>query len=81
MAAAAEDSAPGAALVRTRNRFLVGDILEVVSPGKTGRSFKIGQIRDEGGNDLSVSNTPMRLLTIDCPFEVQAGDLFRKPLA
>lgn len=81
VAAAAEDSAPGAALVRTRNRFLVGDILEVVSPEKTGRSFKIGQIRDEGGNDLCVSNTPMRLLTIDCPFEVQAGDLFRKPLA
>jgi putative protease len=80
VASAKEDSAPGAALVQTRNRFAPGDILEVVSPGKTGRSFRLGSIRDENGNSLPQSNTPMRLLTIDCPYDVQAGDLFRKAL-
>jgi putative protease len=78
VATAREDSPEGAAAIRTRNRFAVGDILEVLSPGQTGKAFCVGRIQDENGAELPYSNVPMRSLTIDCPYPVQAGDLFRK---
>lgn len=78
VAAAVRDSPPGTALIQTRNRFELGDILEIVSPGNTGKAFQVSRIRDEAGKDLLLSNTPMRTLSIDCPYPSEAGDLFRK---
>jgi len=79
IATAVEDSPPGTAVIRSRNRFALGDLLEVVSPGSVGKPFQIHRIRDDTGKDLAFSNVPMRCLHIDCPYPVQEGDLFRKP--
>jgi|LSQX01.3.fsa_nt_gb putative protease len=80
VATASEEASGGVVPVQTRNRFAVGDTLEVVSPGQTGRAFKVGRILDESGQELPLSNVPMRLVTVDCPHAVQAGDLFRKAI-
>jgi len=66
--------------VQTRNHFQKGDVAEVVSPGKTGRSFRIETIRTAEGEDMTVSNTPMRSLIINCPFEIGEGDFIRKKI-
>lgn len=78
VATAMQDAAEGVVIIQTRNRFAVGDTLEVLSSGKTGRPFKVTRMLDEAGENLPLSNIPMRILTIDCPYDVQQGDLFRK---
>jgi putative protease len=77
VAQAAADSPNGTALIETRNRIAPGDTLEVVSPGHTGRAFTVEVIRDECGQTLDVANVPMRTVSINCPWPVVAGDLFR----
>lgn len=77
VAQAVADSSNGTALIETRNRIAPGDTLEVVSPGHTGRAFTVEVIRDECGQVLDVANVPMRIVSINCPWPVAAGDLFR----
>lgn len=80
VATAMQDAAKGVVIIQTRNRFAVGDTLEVLSPGKTGRPFNVERIVDDTGTELPFSNVPMRILTINCPWDVRQGDLFRKSL-
>lgn len=74
-----EASQNGFVKIQTRNHFRKGDLVEVVSPGKIGRSFTIDSITNNG-QSLELSNTPMRSLTINCPYSVTEGDLIRKKL-
>jgi putative protease len=64
--------------IQTRNHFRKGDTVEIVSPGKIGRSFVIESIENSEGEIMQLSNTPMRSLKINCPYDVLAGDLIRK---
>ena len=78
VATAAEDSPGGTVRIETRNPFAVGDELEILTPGSTGRRFTLRSIADEEGNSLQRSATPMRLMTIDLPFPARQGDIIRK---
>ena len=78
VATAKEASNSGKLLIETRNPFSVGDELEVLTPGKVGRSFVLESIVDAEGNSIDRSPTPMRLMTINAPDGVQPGDIIRR---
>ena len=68
----------GTALVRQRNRFAVGETLEILSPASFGLSFPVTRITDENGIPQTVAPHPMQILRIPCPHPVHAGDLLRR---
>jgi putative protease len=78
IATALEDSRDGRLKIETRNPFAAGDELEYLSPGKTGSPFTVHSISNEEGEGLSRSAVPMRILTIDAPEGIKAGDILRK---
>ena len=69
----------GEALVRLKNRFYVGDMLEALTP-EGSRSFTVESIRLDGTGEIvqtvSVAGT---LVRIPVPFAVDSGDLLRGP--
>ena len=62
----------------TRNAFDLGDELEVLTPGKVGKKFKVEKITDAQGNSLERSSHPMDIIEIDLPDGVLQGDIIRK---
>ena len=64
--------------IETRNAFDLGDELEVLTPGKLGRKFKVEHIINEKGENLDRSNTPMKRMKINLPDGVEPGDILRK---
>ena len=78
VATALEASKNGQLRIETRNPFAAGDTLEFLSPGQTGKAFTVSSIANDAGEPMERSTTPMRVLTIDAPDGVQAGDILRK---
>ena len=69
------------ALIEQRNKFVVGETLEILSANEySGKTFVVEYAKDERGNDVSVCNKVKQLLTINCPYPLQAGDILRKKL-
>lgn len=65
--------------VELRNKFSVGDVLEVLTATDCcGKSFTVEYARDGEGNDLAVCNRVKQLITVNCPYPVVAGDILRK---
>lgn len=63
--------------VEMRNRFSVGDTLEILSPYSLGKSFTVSSITDQNGNDRETAHLPQEILSIACPEKLRAGDLLR----
>ena len=80
VATALEESKNGLLRIETRNPFAVGDVLEFLSPGKTGVPFTVSAITGEDGEAIDRSPTPMRILTISAPDGIKAGDILRKKI-
>lgn len=78
VASVMDGGAAGETKVVTRNPFAVGDELELLSPGKLGRKFAIERIIDDEGNSIDRSKTPMRVMTINIPYDTEPGDIIRK---
>ncbi len=67
------------ALVRLKNRFYTGDILEALTPAGS-FSFEVKSIRlEETGETVSTASVAGTLLRVPIPFAVDAGDLLRGP--
>lgn len=67
------------ALVRLKNRFYVGDRLEVLTPLGP-RAFTVSYMRlDQTGETVDTASVAGTLLRIPFPFPVQAGDILRGP--
>ncbi len=64
--------------ILTRNAFDLGDELEVLTPGKAGRSFKVERIINSEGESLERSSHPMDTIEINLPEDVLPGDIIRK---
>ena len=64
--------------ILTRNAFDLGDELEVLTPGKAGRSFKVEKIINSEGESLERSSHPMDTIEINLPEGVLPGDIIRK---
>ncbi len=71
------DTKAGDATLLTRNAFNLGDEVELLSPGKKGRKYKLEKIINDKGEALDRSCNPMKLVTINLPWDAQDGDLLR----
>lgn len=69
----------GTALVEMRNRFAVGDELEVLSPGDSFlKKFVVGNMTDEDNVPVTDAKLVQQRLKIAVPFKLYAGDILRK---
>lgn len=71
------DEGNGRYTVEMRNRFSVGDTLEILSPNSSGKSFTVESIIDKEGNDRQTAHLPQELLSVACPERLTEGDLLR----
>ena len=71
----------GYAVVEQRNKFVVGDELEVLSVTNAhNKTFTVTEATDEKGNPLEVMNRVKQIVRINCPFELAEGDILRKKM-
>lgn len=69
----------GTALVEMRNRFAVGDELEVLSPGDSFlKKFVVGNMTDDDNVPVTDAKLVQQRLKIAVPFRLYAGDILRK---
>ena len=69
----------GTALVEMRNRFAVGDELEVLSPDDSFlKKFVVGDMTDEDNVPVTDAKLVQQRLKIAVPFRLYAGDILRK---
>ena len=68
----------GTAYLLTRNPIDMGDVIEVLSPGKENRRFTVTDMRNDKGESLDRSRSPMTVISLPVPFVVEEGDIFRR---
>ncbi|MGI6705443.1 MAG: peptidase U32 family protein [Clostridia bacterium] len=68
------------AIVEQRNRFFVGEILEVFSPVEANRMLKVEKILDQEGNSLDLAPHPQQIIRIPTPFPLREYDILRKEI-
>jgi putative protease len=66
------------ATIEQRNKFAVGDEVEVFRPSYDKLKFRIEAIEDEQGDPIEVAPHPRQLLRIPIPFPVSPYDMLRK---
>ncbi len=71
------DAENGRALFIQRNKFCVGDAVELISPGKLGRGFDAGRMTDTDGAEIPSVPHPFMEFWLEVPFEVKQGDILR----
>ena len=77
--AVVEDCANGFITVEMRNRFKVGDELEVLSPSENfNKKFVVTEIFDEEGNSVTDAKIVQQKLKIACPYVLYEGDILRR---
>ena len=71
--------ANGEALVRLKNRFYVGDVLEALTPEGPQRFTVEKMTLDATGENVQTASVAGTLIRIPVPFSADAGDLLRGP--
>ena len=73
-----EDAKDGQVKVEMRNRFRVGDTLEVLSADDNFlKTVKIEKIIDSKGEQIDDAKRVQEIVTINCPYPLKAGDILR----
>lgn len=60
-----------------RNKIKTGDSAELISPGKVGKSFTVGELFDENGEKIESAPHPYMSFFTKLPFEAKPGDIIR----
>ncbi len=69
----------GFTLVEMRNRFKVGDMLEILSPDQNfNKTFVVEEIKDNNGNTLADVKEVQQLVLLKTPFKLNKHDILRK---
>ena len=77
--AVVKEMGDGCAVVEQRNKFTVGETLEVLSAtDDCGKTFTVKRALDDKGNEVEICNKVKQILTINCPYKLSAGDILRK---
>ena len=71
------DKENGLALCRQRNKMLLDSTVEIISPGKTGLSFKALAMTDEKGEPIESTPHAGMLFYLKMPFDIKKGDIIR----
>ena len=61
-----------------RNRFREGDVLEALSPGRSGEPFAVQSLQDAEGKPVEWADVPARSYSMRCALPLDAGDILRK---
>ena len=61
-----------------RNRFRVGDTLEILSPHSMGLSFTVESITGENGGQKTDADLVQELVRVNCPYPLRPGDMLRR---
>lgn len=73
-----EDARDGQVKVEMRNRFRVGDTLEVLSADDNFlKTIKIEKIINSKGEQIDDAKRVQEIVTINCPYPLKAGDILR----
>lgn len=64
--------------IEVRNRFEVGNCVEVFGPDVNNRRFLVEKLYDRDGNEVIVANKPTEILYCPIPFQVHAHDMIRR---
>jgi len=64
--------------IGVRNPFYLNQEVEVISPFKANRKFKLEKIVDEEGNLLQECKSPNKIVYVSCPYKLEEGDLLRR---
>lgn len=75
-----DEDKDGRYFVEMRNKFSVGDTLEVLSPYSSGQSFTVTSIIDKNGSIRESAHIPQEVLSVECPVKLHSGDILRKRL-
>ena len=76
--AIAEGSAlDGLARFRQKNKIKIGDMAELLSPGRVGRAFRVEELLNEDGEPIEAAPHPSQIFYCRVPFEVKEGDILR----
>ena len=67
----------GVAVIEQRNRFVSGDVLEVVSPSLPGASLRADGLTDENGEPVTIANTVRQILRLQTDLPLAPGDFLR----
>lgn len=60
-----------------RNKVSLGDVAEVISPGRIGRAFTVTELYSENGEPLESAPHPRMVFFTRVPFDVSGGDIMR----
>lgn len=80
MAIVLEDANNGYAKIEQRNRFRIGDRLEILSPNNEtfNKEFVVEDIKNELGETVEDAKQVQQTLLIKTPFSLKKGDILRK---
>lgn len=67
----------GFARFKQKNKIKVGDMAELLSPGKVGRAFRVEELQNEMGEPIDAAPHPSQIFYCRVPFEVREGDILR----
>lgn len=71
------DPSTGMAEFTQRNKMVVGDSIELLTPGKTGSPLTVNQLYDENMNEISGTSHPYMKFYMKVEAEVKPGDIIR----
>ena len=71
------DEATGLGKFVQRNKFVKGDTVELLTPGKTGRAFMAEALFDENGTPIESTPHPYMPFFMKTPFPIKEGDILR----
>ena len=73
-----EDAKDGFVKVEMRNRFKVGDTLEILSADDNFlKNITIDKIINSKGEDIDDAKRVQEIVTINCPYSLKEGDILR----
>jgi len=72
-----DKSREGMVFVEQRNKFSIGESLNILSPNMAPQSFKVERIINMQGMEQPSAPHPQQLLHINCPYSVREGDILR----
>ena len=79
MAIVKKDACNGYVTIEQRNRFKIGDELEVLSPGDTfNQKIIVEEMMDENGNVVTDASLVQQILLLKTNLNLREGDILRK---
>ena len=81
MAIVREDAKNGCVTIEQRNRFKVGDVLEVLSPNDThNKEVVVGEMFNMNGEKVEDASRVQELLSLQTSLNLKVGDILRKKI-